>query len=277
MRTEDTYAAPAHDIAVERTSFFDSTLGALRYVERRGAPSEHERHVDCACTMTVTGRPLGQPTHVTQALHFASKRKSGALTVTLRESAGVHDRGLYWTFTWGNPDVDALGTGSQPHAYFWFSGREQSAQIEIVPTVFSRRVPDDYISAMLYMGNKIDTSLFFNGHSPSRVIDLSTIGDRELWLHDAHSFDASEPWMRIGDGFEAATWRPIFDMVARVGDRAAPIVGETSASIDAVHELASADSQLAADVDVVSGWLDDFVGRAAASEIGQWARARRGA
>lgn len=264
------------DLTIERVSFFQAPKGrSLRLREHAGAPPpEHNRH-DCNCTKTVTTRPEGKPHQVSQTVVYRSQRDVGALEVKLGESFR-HSGGLCWTFTWGESTDPGHGTGHQPHAYFWATGLEHEAMIEVVNRVrpwkdFGNRDAGESIGARLFMGREIDTSEFFNGHSPSQVVDLADIGEREVWMHYRIGHESMK---RVAEGPEADRWREVFDTTSWIAKRVERYWSLTCPPADSVHALVATDELLASRVELVSGWIEDFVKQAPKTQVGQWSMDR---
>ena len=276
------YGAGMHTpVTIQRTSFFRGPRGTLRFAEEEGALRCEHPHVDCNCTKTVDVRPPGEPEQVSQMVLFQSKRDIGQpaeLLVDLTRPT-PRDASLRWTFTWGESDESfAPGLGRTPHAYFWFSQLERHVHVCVIPKVRPideimklGRLESDGFFAMLYMGNRIDTSEFFHGHSPSRVVDLGKIDEREVWLHYAYDIahGGNEPMLTLA-GDEAEHWRRVFDETQKIGPRAEPYWRDTTTPLDDVYAQVAADELLAEQVERVTIWLQDVVKNGTRTQIGRW-------
>ena len=91
----------------------------------------------------------------------------------------------------------------------------------------------------VYLGNQIDTSRFFNGHSPSRVVDLGKITTDQVWLHGPK--DALRP---LDDPGETAALREAFQCASEVRRCARPHSLSQTTPVDAVRMAVEADHAL---------------------------------
>jgi hypothetical protein len=182
-----------------------------------------------------------------QVLHFDRHavigHESATLAVELQAERGANEAGLRWTFTWG--ERSSLGTGHGPHAYFWFTAREQSVQVEVTTP-----------------GYGLVGCFFARLHSPiADIADpkaLEARDERGLWLQ------VSRPWKgeytaAFPEGQEADDWRTVLSTVATIAQRAAPMWEDVASSVDRVRARIEENDVLAALVETVSVWLEGFL------------------
>ena len=139
--------------------------------------------------------------------------------------------------------IDRRGTGEvegdEDHAYFRFDDRERSVSVEVTSPGFGLI---GVALTSVHLGNRIDTSRFFNGHSPSRVVDLGGIATDQVWIHGHPHEDA----MRLlDDPGETAALREVFQRAGEVRRLARPHVLAQAAPVDAVRVAVEADHALA--------------------------------
>lgn len=192
-------------INVKRYSFFKGPRGEnIRFTEHSPHVQEHD-HAVCDCTKNVSERPKGEPKQVTQEIIFIHEPIG-----ELRPTFTLCDQWL--TFFWGaEPERTESGhiMASTPysHANFRFRHRrEHSVEITIVPSDVGtiERIGDAFF-ANLFVGNRIDISTLMNGHSPSRIVDLSKIKETDVWVHKC--FFGDEAMRVFADCEESRTWQ----------------------------------------------------------------------
>ncbi len=163
-------------LTVEQHSFFDSPTGVQRFSEY-WPPRPHltQDHQICNYTRQVCERPEGIPNEVDQKIILSG------------------EEGLPWdfnlvsgwlTFRWGMPNEKGQRP-HDPHAYFMFgpSGGNNGLRVEVVTPHIHEDFLEHTFLGDLYLGNKIDTSRLINGHSPSKIVNLSSINPDDLWTH----------------------------------------------------------------------------------------------
>jgi hypothetical protein len=208
-------------VRVDRFSFYRSTSGPmLRFVEHAPPVSEHD-HTLCNCTRNVADRPPGSPDQITQEVLIDGDVDGMRSTFRLLEGS--------LRFEWGpkpatDPGITKLLRDAGAHATFrfgrhsnGFGGRgEHSVQFGCTlpgygPT-WSDGGPLGCFSTTLYMGNRIDTSRFLNGHSPSRSSEPKSLRPTDLWLH-GYVWETDfllERVRTMPDSEEANAWRTVF-------------------------------------------------------------------
>lgn len=192
-------------IKVSRHLFFKKPGSkTLSYEESAPAP-EHkcEDHDVCGCTRAVSERPEGEPESVKQSLRFDGEQDFPP---------------YFWSFELTSPwltlrwekDEKTGKVKADPHAYLTF-GRN-SLHVEYVEPYKITADIDDFSDhaffADMYLGNDVDTSTMMNGHSPSRIVDLSKIKKDALWLH--HCAWGNEA-MAFMEGAETVLWKGLFE------------------------------------------------------------------
>lgn len=159
------------NVTVERHSFFKSPEGDhLRYTERSPQCPE-EDHQICNCTKNVKDRPLGEPESVSQDIILTDTLENMTVEYSLKKQE--------FTFRWEGPIP-------RSHAYFWFNDdRCPSRRLYVEVTVPGYGLVDHFFGH-IFFGNDIDTSKLLNGHSPSKLIDLTSIKSDQVWAHVCH-------------------------------------------------------------------------------------------
>jgi hypothetical protein len=195
-------------IEVIRTSFFSKPPKTLAY-EEHSPGRKCEAHSICGCTDMVTERPEGEPAEVKQQVLFKGTHRGFEGTVNITGQA------LWSTFRWDRrPEdeairVDKSDRGGQDHACFMFSpGR---VNLEIAIPGYGRV---DYFFGHIYLGNKVDFSTLYNGHSPSRIVNAEKVSAETLWVHNCSwGHEAMKVFL---DSREAQDWRSWFRAVEEV-------------------------------------------------------------
>jgi hypothetical protein len=129
--------------------------------------------------------------------------------------------------------------GDEDHTYFQFEDHEHSVSVSVTSPEFGLI---GVVLTNVHLGNQIDTSRFFNGHSPSRAVDLGKIATNQVWLHGHPHEDA----MRLlGDPGETAVLREAFQRAREVRQFARPHALAQTVPVDAVRVAIKADHALA--------------------------------
>ncbi len=213
------------DISITRHSFYGGLVGpTLRYTE--SAPSSaHVHGFRCGCTVDIDNRPAGSPSQVTQSARHIETY--GHLRIELELDS--HSPGIwaYWPWPSNLPKLP-FSDSSEGHAYFW---PNNGLQIEIV----GAQMPIEHaLLTRMFFGQDADISRLFNGHSPSRFVDLGTL-EGEVWLHDCSL--GKESISLLSDEEEKTQWRAfIKDMEQAFADYA--VLKEEHKGVSALrHEL----------------------------------------
>ena len=203
------------ELQVTRYSFFKGDTQTLRFAEH-APPKDECNHPICNCTRHVAERPAGEPHQVTQSIILTKdapyKKTEFDLStgwLTFRWDLSPEDE-KKCVSTWRREDEDH-------HAYFMFNHKQRSVRIEIAVPGYP---PGDYIFPHLYMGNQIDISTFFNGHSPSTVVDLSKLSTEDVWIHE-NGF-GTEAILIYDDNDEARDWRQTLAKMERLAQLMSP-------------------------------------------------------
>lgn len=226
------------NLSVTRYEFYRNPEGGtLRYTESF-PPEDHTDHAVCNCTRNVTDRPTTDPDQVSQSVAWAGEIGPYKAEVHLNRNS-LYSEVSYPQFTlrWpGNPDSEE--GRKQNHAYFWWS--KDRLDVEVTGT------GDSYVDCSfgrVHFGNQVDTSRLMNGHSPSRIIDLSAFRPEDVWAHEC-SF-GWESVVHLADGPEKDRWREarqdanrIAGIVRRLNSFVAP-VSEVYKKVEQRTELAA--------------------------------------
>lgn len=196
------------NLQLDRYSFWHTRKGTLRHAEHSPPKADHEHQV-CNCTKHVTERPEGEPDQIQPSVEWTAQM--GKYRVRVTTGAGQ----VHFTLRWTRdvPRVTRWGTDTEDHAYFWFNPEKCHLQVEITGTGDNDEIDCSFGSVRF--GNRADTSTLFNGHSPSRIVDLTQIAPEAVWAHDCswghEAMDfVTEP--------EAAEWRRQFERAVLIRD-----------------------------------------------------------
>lgn len=208
-------------ISATRHSFWNyRNSQTLRFTEHAPPKAECD-HSICNCTRNVAERPTGEPSSVNQLIELIPPQ------LHLRSEFRLHNGWL--TFRWDlTPEAaercifndQHILINQEPHAYFMFHPEQRSVKIQVMVPGYGLT---DYFFADLYLGKKIDVSRFINGHSPSKIVNLSgdahkltnlPISEENLWLHRCN-WGVEE--MRVfEDGEEARSWMEVILLMERL-------------------------------------------------------------
>lgn len=234
-------------VSVERNSFYDVTDGtALRYTEHAPVGSG-KKHFECGCTKNADAKPTGKPSQVTH--EFRVDESGASLALSMR-----------W-LTFGE-------MGQDRRAYFIFGRDESSVKVEIA-------LPDygtvDTFFGKIYLGDRIDLSRFYNGHSPSQVAEKrgdglyygeTKIGATQVWSHEC-TWGKESVTLMDENSPETVLWREVFKNFGQIEhatktykeqaahlsvDKLYEMLADDDVLLDAVHALRSALEPMVADV-----------------------------
>jgi hypothetical protein len=225
-------------IRIFRDSFFVvPSHGHLRWTEA-SPESAHRHSFECGCTVNADRRPWGQPEQVRQEIRIVWENcviriEDGVSCpwVTFRKAGDAE--------AWIDRYATGEAGGDEDHAYFQFDAHEHKVSVEVTSPGFGLI---GVVLTNVHLGNQINTSRFFNGHSPSRVVNLRKIATDQVWLHGHPHEDA----MRLlGDPGETAALREAFQRASEVCRLAQPHLLAPTAPVDAVRVAVEADHALA--------------------------------
>ena len=209
------------EFSVERHNFFHQKAAqTLRFSEHAPPVTECD-HPICNCTKNVAQRPEGEPNQITQEITLILPEIED-LKPDFRLSKN------WLTFRWADQ-----------YAYFIFNPKETSLQIKIPIPNYSLT---DRFFANLFLGNKIDTSTLYNGHSPSKVINLSKL-DEKLWLHEC---DWGREAVRIfGESEESkSVWRCSFILSDKIKQLSSKYVQILNQPVEEIYRSINEDTEL---------------------------------
>ncbi len=250
-----TTQATTPQVRVDRFSFYRPASGqTLRFVEHAPPAPEHDHEV-CNCTRNVADRPPGSPHHVTQEVLIHGEFDGMRSTFRLLEGS--------LRFEWGpkpatDPGIATLLRGDGAHAYLRFGrhsngfGGRGEHSVEFGCTLPGHGPPSPvtngplgHFSTTLYMGNRIDTSRFLNGHSPSRSSEVKSLGPTDLWLHGYvwESDFLLERIRTMPESEETTAWREVFHRMEEIQLRNGRYLFPEP-SVDELHAQASSDQEL---------------------------------
>lgn len=205
-------------VRTERYSFYNTPNGILRYSEHSPETFHADKQL-CNCTKNVAGRPAGKPSSIQQYIKFEQDRGRYAFELSL------DCRGFPWfIFRW-KAEADGWkfkdrfrDKSGMSQAYFMsdVNGHKGNLSIQIDVPGYGRT---DCFFGNLYFGNKVDISTLMNGHSPSRIVDLRSIPDDQVWAHNCNF--GKEAVMPLPECFETGQWRDVKKAVDAISRSAA--------------------------------------------------------
>jgi len=129
------------------------------------------------------------------------------------------------------------GEIDEDHAYVIFDRQQEKAKIEVGSPGFGLI---GYVMLDLFLGNRVDISRLYNGHSPSRVVDLSKIAPDQAWIY------THEMMRTLGDAEEITATRAAFHLAGEVRRLALPHLLTRDMSVDDVRNAVERDDALLA-------------------------------
>lgn len=193
---------------------------------------EEEDHAICNCTRSVTERPEGDPTQVSQDITFT--REIDGRQAEYR----LVGQGLYIDATKHEPGARRLVSFGDDRSSFHFNQPNHLDVYIALPGYLYGT-----FSAHLFLGNQIDISKLMNGHSPSRVVKLDQIGAEDLWLHKCF-------WGHEGIDFfdqrsdEAASWRDLIRTAQEIHRRSETLRTDLKTDVHALRAAVESDQVL---------------------------------
>lgn len=230
-------------VEVTRNLFFYTKNGTLRYSENSPAKEECDHQV-CNCTKAVKDRPEGEPNQKQQYIEFHKKDKDYNYEV------GLAGAGCHFTLRWPGEVWDKEHKwSSKNHAYYWFNSSD-SIQVEIIKEGYGRT---NCFFAHLYLGNEVDTSKFFNGHSPSRIVDLAKLKPDEVWAHQCGFGSEAQISMRECD--ENVEWRGIYAIQKKIQEAARTYDQDFESDVQTIKEAVEKNETMLQDVEKLCHWF----------------------
>lgn len=225
--------------------FYYTEEGTLRYSEDSPLRERCEHQV-CNCTKATTQKLLVPADQVQQYVEYIKNDKN------YKYEVGLDSDGLKFTLRWPGVVTDDHGWTSKNHAYYWFNsnGVNNMIQIEISKQGYGSVCT---FFASLYLGNQVDTGRFFNGHSNSRIVDLTKLKPDELWAHQCGFACESQCSMR--ECTETAEWRAVFGLQRTIQEAARTYDQDFVSSVDTIREKVEKDRWMLAKVDTLCTWF----------------------
>lgn len=220
-------------LTVERHSFFDpaATHTPNRRFTEYWPPRPHVEHQLCNCTKEVCERPEGEPRSISQ--HFLLSGENG---IPWEFSLGTGNL----TFKWGEKDAEG-NRPYEPHSYFMFGSdywnskprHGASLKVGVVESHTSEDAQEKVFMGTLYLGNEVDTSTLMNGHAPSRIIDLSTVGPNQIWTHEC--MWGEEAFYLFEDSPEMDLWKDLIDSSRVIHENIELYMQDHTSSVEDLH------------------------------------------
>lgn len=239
-------------VRIERYSFYNTPEGILRYAEHCPETFHPDKQI-CNCTKNVIERPPGKPKSVQQYIKF--KKDLGRYAFEL----SLDDRGFPWfVFRWkavasGWKHKDRLRKESgMSHAYFMsdVNGHKGNFNVEVELPGYGNT---DCFFGHIYFGNKVDISTLMNGHSPSRIVELSKISDRQVWAHNCNW--GREAVMPLQECPETVQWRDVKKAVDAISRSSAAYNQDLASSVEGLRLQVWEDSPMINQVVQARDWF----------------------
>jgi len=228
---------------VRRNLFFDTSKGTLRFSENSPEVKECEHQV-CNCTKAVTERPEGEPNQKQQYVTFKDKDEYYNFEVIL------DGEGCKFTLRWDGVTWDEDHKWkSNNHAYYWFNNNGM-IQIEITKKGYGNT---GCFFGHMYLGNKIDISRLFNGHSKSKIVKLEEIAPDEIWMHDC--MFGGEVMISLPSCDESRMWRQVYEVQKRISEAARTYSDDFVSDVEKIREWAEGDDLMLMDVKYLCKWF----------------------
>lgn len=201
-------------LMVERHSFYTGENKKIRYSEYWPSKQHEDRNI-CGCTREVSKRPNGNPDQITQ-------------DVTIY--------GDGWDFKLFTPWLTFRKEKQQdPHAYFIFWKKDKSLKVEVVEPYTMADFDNKVFIGDMFLGNEINIGDFFNGHSPSKIVNLSEINPNDLWTHCCSGEEAYSIINNCPD--EIDLWRDVIEKGYLLRKSVGPYLNEHNLSVENIYYL----------------------------------------
>lgn len=226
-------------IEVRRNLFFKSPQGYLRYSENSSVKEECDHQI-CNCTKAVKDRPDGEPNQKQQYIHLYEKDEHYNYEIGLASS------GCNFTLRWPG---EVHKWSSKNHAYYWFNSNGM-IQIEIIKEGYGNT---GCFFAHVFRGNTVDISTFFNGHSKSRIVDLTELKPDELWVHCCGMGAEAQCSFRECD--ETQEWRKVYEIQEEIAEAARTSDQDFGSSVEKIRAGVESNVQMIADAQYLCRWF----------------------
>ena len=235
-------------------------LGHTNHRWSEYSPTQTEcEHQQCNCTKVVTERPEGEPASIQLSIDAVIEDDKRRFEASLGE-----DR-MHYTFRWGEKVDQEFhnADGTLPkifkeHAYFWLCNKGSGFKFEIPKAGYG------YVDAVLcniYLGNKVDISTLYHGHSPSKIVDLTKIDPRQIWAHEDCMTREAMAFMDM-NSWESEEWWKLWGRSMEIIDKTAPIElagRKTNTSVDKLRSVVESDALISTNLEAAYRFLSDIL------------------
>lgn len=227
-----------------RYNFFQDAYGGNLRFDECSPPQKCEEHQICNCTRVVSKRPKGKPKSFTNHIEFFEEINGQKFEFNFNCPPG--DQSRHFTFYWKEDGVE------NPHAYFWCE-RKNSMHIEIS---MKGHHEWDCVLADMFFGDKVDTSKLFHGHSPSKIVNVTTkIGKDDVWLHEDFNEEIVE-FMQPCQ--ETSDWKK-FNKISMQLPKLFKPYNDFSPSLNAVRKQIEKDKEILNRINWAKTWASSIV------------------
>lgn len=216
-------------VEVVRTKFFRGERGETLAWRESSPPEPPHEHQQCNCTKVIAEHPKWEPFEIQTAVKMKQQGRTRDFSVTLGEKP-------WFTFQWG-----------KSRAYFVSDKALIRGTIPLPGYGNS-----DCFFGNLFFGKNVDISTLMNGHSPSRIIDLSKLSPEDVWVHQCNF--GKEALALITDLEERKKWweaRALLDRIEEISVR----YEKCGEPVNRLRERVAADERLIGMVAQVRDWF----------------------
>jgi hypothetical protein len=162
------------NVEVKRYEFFrDKNKNNVRFASCSPYKKCAELQV-CNCTKQVSKRPKSMPEQVSTYCVMSKNFEDRKMEINFSGSFGGFCRKeIIYYVQWNDPEI------LKAHASFIWG--KDSIYFEISKKDFG--ISADIFIGFMFFGNTVDISTLLNGHSPSKIINLSNIKPKDIWFH----------------------------------------------------------------------------------------------
>jgi hypothetical protein len=140
-----------------------------------------------------------------------------------------------------------------PHAYFWQNPYQLKVEISKKGCSFDNV---ECFLGDLFFGNKVDISTLMNGHSHSKVVDLSSIDSKDLWVHRCTW--GIEAMKILPQDEEFKNWWKFYNDSEELNKKIEPYLS-LDFSVDKIRNIVEKDSLILTSIEKKFKFLDSII------------------
>ena len=237
------------NVEIERFSFFKNSEGENLRFSESSPKKECRDHRICNCTRNVAVKPESIPSQISTSCKIRKTYASRDIECAFSSRFPFVQDYIQFNFTarWEEEGLE------DAHAYFWQS--LDHFKVEVSKKGCSFEDIECFLGG-LFFGNKVDVSNLMNGHSPSRIVDLSSIDANDLWVHYCHW--GNEAMKILPRDEEADSWWKLYRDSVELNKRVEPFLS-LDFSVDEIRDTIEKDSILLASIERIFQFLDSMI------------------